>query len=451
MSLININKNSSLIKQNKGNIIHNEFINMYQSPSNLIDIMDELVNNDNIKATVIKGGRGSGKSTVAIHYVLNLMLTKKYENRKFVFGGWKKEDTKETQDKIKIEIKRLKKEIQSGFIINETKRTIEYIPNNTSITFIPLTDFISGGSKGNNLNRIKAFNNVALWVIDEAIFITKDQLNIMLRTARENYNALKKEYRGEKDLQIESSSKMLFLLNPSNPNGDPVVNYLKTRKDSKVYHVNIDDIPKKYQSKQLIDIKNQDLELVKSGLMQIETYNHIWLGQPEFDLHYQPFRNVKYIDFNIIKDKIINSKFISVLDVSAGGGDNTVLSYGVKILDEYYIIGWSSQLATNDMLWIQLMKEKQEIFKADKIVYEKNGVGGNLNLKKEGLPTISYHQTKNKELKISTCYPLVNKINLLIDSSKENKVWYNNIIDFNPSKSKNDDEVDVLSELIKRL
>ena len=50
------------------------------------------------------------------------------------------------------------------------------------------------GASGNNLNRIKAFNNVALWVIDEAIFITKDQLNIMLRTARENYNALKTRY-----------------------------------------------------------------------------------------------------------------------------------------------------------------------------------------------------------------------------------------------------------------
>jgi phage terminase large subunit-like protein len=45
----------------------------------------------------------------------------------------------------------------------------------------------------------------------------------------------------------------------------------------------------------------------------------------------------------------------------------------------------------------------------------------------------------------------VNKINLLIDGAKENKVWYNNITEFNPSKSKNDDEVDVLSELIKRM
>lgn len=76
------------ITENK--LVFDKYTNLYKTPKILIDMMEELTNSDILKALIIKGGRGSGKSTVAMHYTINLMLWGKYANRNFIFGGWKK-------------------------------------------------------------------------------------------------------------------------------------------------------------------------------------------------------------------------------------------------------------------------------------------------------------------------------------------------------------------------
>ena len=442
-----------LLNNQNNNLVFDKYTNLYRTPKILINMMEELTTSDILKALVIKGGRGSGKSTVAIHYTINLMLWKKYKHRNFIFGGWKKEDTKETFNKIELEIKRLKDSYRKNFEIKKTTKEITYKPNNTKILFIPLTDFMDGGTKINNLNRLKAFNNVALWVVDEAVFITKEQLNIMFRTSRENINALKDEYKGNEDITIESNSKMIFLLNPSKPNGDDVVNYFKDRRDGKINHINIDDLPVKYQSKELLNKQKQDYKLVEANKMNIEEYNHIWRGEPQYNLHYQPFSNIKTINYQLIKDKLAGTSLVAVLDIAGGGGDNTVLMYGCKIVNDYYVFGYSSNKATADDEFLNLIKIKQQQFNNPIIKYEKNGVGGSFwrIFKQEGIKTESYSQDKNKELKISSSFKQADNIYFIIDGSKECNLCLNNIVNFNPSKSKHDDEVDMLSELIKRL
>lgn len=441
----------NILKTNKK--VHDEYINMYNTPSILLKHMENLHNTESQKALVLKGGRGSGKSTVAIHYTINCMLYSYFQNRNFIFGGWKKEDTKETFNKIKLEIKRLRDDIKDGFVIDETKKQIIYKPNQTTIMFIPLTDFMDGKSKIENLNRLKAYNNACLWVIDEANFITEHQLDIMTRTGRENYNALKKDYKGEEELSISSNAKLLFMLNPSKPTGDFVVNYFKDRKDGKIVHINMDDLPIKYQSKELLKTRNEDARLLEDGRMSQETFNHIWFGEPQYDLHYQPFYNINQLSYKLFEDKIPNNIFKAVLDISAGGGDNSVLMFGIKVVEDYYIYGVASNLATVDPIFINLIKSKGNIFKHKEILYEKNGVGGNIFpiFNQNGIKTISYSQRKNKDLKISSIFGKVKNIHFIKDGSKESELCLKNIIGYNPSTSKTDDEVDVLSELINFL
>ena len=140
------------------------------------------------------------------------------------------------------------------------------------------------------------------------------------------------------------------------------------------------------------------------------------------------------------------------MDVSGGGGDNTVLGIGFKVLSDYYIMGWSSDKATVDDDFIKLIKNKQQEFSLDKILYEKNGASTIYKTFRDyGINGISYHQKENKELKISSIFDKKSNIIFILDAIKENKMCYNSIKEFNPSKSKNDDEVDVLSELIGRL
>lgn len=364
-----------------------------------------------------------------------------------------KEDTKETFNKLELEIRRLADIYKKNFEIKKTTKEITYLPNNTKILFIPLTDFMEGGTKINNLNRLKAFNNVALWVVDEAVFITKEQLNIMFRTSRENINALRDKYKGNEDITIASNSKMIFLLNPSKPNGDDVVNYFKDRKDGIIHHINMSDLPIKYQSKELLSKQKQDYKLVEDNKMSIEEYNHIWNGEPQYNIHYQPFSNVKTINYQLIKDKLIGTSLVAVLDIAGGGGDNTVLMYGCKVVDDYYVFGYSSNKATADDEFLNIIKNKQKQFNNPTILYEKNGVGSSFwkIFKHEGIKTLSYSQNKNKELKISSSFIKASNIYLVVDGSKECSLCLDNIKNFNPSKSKHDDEVDMLSELIKRL
>ena len=108
---------------NKG-IVYNNYTNMYKTPDILLNEMIELINSNKLKTLILKGGRGSGKSTVAIHHTINLLMWNKYKYRTFIFGGWKKEDTKETFNKIETEIKRFKQEIQDCFKINKTTNNI---------------------------------------------------------------------------------------------------------------------------------------------------------------------------------------------------------------------------------------------------------------------------------------------------------------------------------------
>ncbi len=437
---------------NKG-IVYDNYTNMYKTPDILLNEMIELINSNKLKTLILKGGRGSGKSTVAIHHTINLLMWDKYKYRTFIFGGWKKEDTKETFNKIETEIKRFKQEIQDCFKINKTTKEILYIPNQTTIIFLPLTDFISGDTKLSTLNRLKAYNNACLWVVDEANFITSAQLDILLRTGRENINALKEELRGLETIQIASDCKLIFLLNPSKPTGDDVVNYFKDRDDGKIIHINIDDLPIEFQSKELLKTKQLDMELVKQGKLEIENYNHTWLGQPQYNLHYQPFYDCLTVDFNLFKDKINNTIFKSIMDISAGGGDNSVLSYGIKVVNDFYIYGVSSSEATVDNKFLNLIKEKQSIFNNPEILYEKNGVGGNISriFNNEKIRTLSYGQRKNKDSKISSSFKYAKNLYLIKDNTKENNLFIQNIKAFNPSKSKHDDEVDCLSELFTRL
>ena len=429
-------------------LIFDEFTFMHDIPPIFKDLFNELIFNNNIKSLVIKGGRGSAKSTSAMQLIISLMLWKEYENRGFAFGGWKKEDTKETFNKIKLEIRRFKETIQEDFIINDSKKEITYKPNNTIIYFLPLTDFMEGGSKINNLNRLKSFNNIAFWVVDESVFITKNQLNIMVRTARENIDSVLNDFKNETDsINIFSNSKMIFLLNPSKPTGDDVVNYFINRNDGLVKHINILDLPKKYQSKELLKVMHSDKVAVDNGNMMIEEYNHIWLGQPQYDLHYNPFANINYVNYSLIKDKIENNKWVAYIDIAFGGGDNCVLMFGLKNLDEYLIIGYSFKESVTDR--ISFIKSKLEIFNNPVLYYESNNAKSMGKIFKDArIQSYSKHQKQNKEEKIARAFPFANKITFIKTSERENDICLNHLINYNPSSSKHDDEVDCLSEII---
>lgn len=427
--------------------VFNSYTNMYKTPELLEMELTELIFNPNKKVLVLKGGRGSGKSTASIHLCINLMLFKDYANRNIVFGGWKKEDTKETFNKLKIEVKRLKEDIRDSFLVNDTNKTIMYKPNNTTVNFIPLTDFIGGGTKIQNLNRLKALNNVALWVIDEAIFITKDQLDIMYRTSRENPNALLDKYKGDTLLDINSNSKMIFLLNPSKPNGDDVVNYFVNREDATIKHVNIMDLSEEYRSAELIAKMEEDKKQVELGNMMQEDYNHIWHGEPQYLLHYQPFRDIKFVNYALLKDKIAGSKWYAYMDVAYGGGDNCVLMLGIKIIDEYYIIGYSFKESVTDR--IEYIKNKLSIFGNPQVHYENNNAKTLYKVFKDaGITPYSKSQRKNKEEKVASVFNYASKITFLKVAEKENLDCFTNIINYNPTTSKHDDEVDALSEVL---
>jgi len=181
--------------------------------------------------------------------------------------------------------------------------------------------------------------------------------------------------------------------------------------------------------------------------MQVEEFNHIWLGQPQYDLHYNPFANINYVNYSLIKDKITNNKWFAYIDIAFGGGDNCVLMFGLKSLDEYLIIGYSFKESVTDR--ITFIKSKLELFEKPILYYESNNAKSMGKIFKDaGIASYSKHQKQNKEEKIARAFPFANKIHFIKTGERENDICLHHITTYNPSTSKHDDEVDCLSEVL---
>lgn len=205
-------------------------------PDKLIPLIDPDVFNK-YQYFIIKGGRGGGKSQAIARFVL--YLAEKYRMR-IVCG-------RETQNSISESVYSL-----CADLINEFQLNFEIQSSKITSRFTDSDIYFRGFREQGRFN-IQGLEGIDLVWIDEAQAITKQTLDVLIPTIR------------------KPNSKIIFSMNPHVFN-DSVIVMLKHRPDCLVLDINYFDNP--FCPAKLINEANECKKL------NIQDYNHIWLGDP---------------------------------------------------------------------------------------------------------------------------------------------------------------------------
>jgi hypothetical protein len=174
------------------------------------------------------------------------------------------------------------------------------------------------------LDKIKNFNNVSYIFGEEASGVNEEELRITLPTAR-----------------AKNGVKMFFAMNQILEK-DPILRYFESRTDTKIYHINIFDLPLEFQSKVILHEFEQDKIKLRLGNISEELFNHTWYGMPHPELQGRPFESKKVVNFTGFNYQFPVQCFI---DPSLKGVDYTAIAIGYydDINNHYYIGGYCIQ------------------------------------------------------------------------------------------------------------
>jgi phage terminase large subunit len=217
------------------------------------DKLKPLWEDNKTRVMIVSGGRSSGKSWGVIGYA----VTKSFEDKLFI------QVSREISNSLDVSAKKLVRETidRMGFTdyFSVTEDKIINKLTGSTIYFRGL----KGGSKQESETRLKSSEGIDILIIEEASSVSYDTILAINPTIRGTMG-------DKKDGQVR---RIIYILNPSDPAGDPVIQFYKKEQNVRTITINIEDNP--FAPQDQIDISEN---------MKIQDYPlwlHIYGGQPK--------------------------------------------------------------------------------------------------------------------------------------------------------------------------
>jgi len=184
------------------------------------------------------GGRGSAKSESIARALL-------YEGNK---SAKRILCCREYQNSIADSVHSLLKDIILECKFDDYDATEKYIKHKNG------TEFLFRGLKKESVSSIKSLNKISICWVEEAQYITRQSLNILIPTIR------------------EQNSKIIFTMNPENETDPVYTDYILGNKDD-VIKCNVNW----YDNPWFPDVLRKEMEWDRAN--DIDKYNHVWGGE----------------------------------------------------------------------------------------------------------------------------------------------------------------------------
>ena len=284
---------------------------------------------------LLEGGRGSAKSNTIARFIL--YLGEKY-NLRIVCG---REIQSSIEESVYALLCDLIREYNLDYEIMATK--INHRKSGTTIRF--------HGFREHGSVNIKGLEGVNILWVDESQSITKQTLDIVIPTIRDN------------------KSKVFWTMNRYLED-DPVYQEFHARKDCLTIHIDY------FENKHCPEKLKKEAEVCKAK--DLEDYEHIWLGKPLKTAKTSAFRNVDgIVDVNMPEIEPPNAMFHYSMGVDlAKSIDYTVIS--VICIETKKLAYWERMENENRASWNY---QKQKILAVSQkynnalVVTDSTGVG----------------------------------------------------------------------------
>ncbi|MGL1339059.1 phage terminase large subunit [Vibrio parahaemolyticus] len=328
-------------------------------------VFRKIFGNEAAKYIVLKGGRGSGKTFAIICYMLEQSFEEKYRDSLFLV-------LREIQTSIEDSVHSVVSDlIKQAGLEQYFKITHNKITNKLTNVEFAFTGLRSTGGKTafSQVNKIKGKHKVRMVFMDEAQDASQDSLDVLFPTVNRSGNvSFTPEYErllrlafGAEEVDI-TEARFLFAMN-SNFAEDPVITKVRAFGERTVIkHINIFDLPKRYQDPQLLEQAEKEKGEV--------TYAHVWLGEPSPKLSGYPFADTPVV---IADEGEEPPPCFAFLDPSYKGGDFTALTFIAQARG--YVFAWGYCFHQSWNAAIDQIAEKIHSFPVIDFYYEDNGVG----------------------------------------------------------------------------
>lgn len=377
----------------------------------------------------VSGGRSSTKTSQAGALITLMRVTDpKYANSKHVCARLFATNLETTTwDTVCLVME--SEGITDQFVLNKSKKEMLHKATGSKLTFTGLQ----------NPKLIKSLSNIATLWIDEAEGVSNDTLEIICPTVR-----------GDLSNPKAYNPKIIFTYNPLLPVDEVRAYCNKNKDDCDFAHVNIFDLPEKYQNE--IMLKEAEVDRKED----IEYFNWKWLGLPHPRLSAMPFANCDFTTEKLITNA---TPVFAFLDPSFKGLDTTALTIlqanpkgGVNVAGFVWQDSWHG---CGDKI-----VEKLAQYNVRKAFYENNALNeivyihfrDNYGIFIEGKPTYT-----NKANKISDAGYHAKILTFLTTSETDNKRYNEQIkkwnvkVTTNPKAGEHDDAPDSLASLLHLL
>ncbi|OPZ89003.1 MAG: Phage terminase large subunit [Firmicutes bacterium ADurb.Bin419] len=249
-------------------------------PSKMLPL---IVNFNDYRCFLCRGGRGGGKSHTIARFLLYLASLKKIR----ILCG------RETQTSMKDSVHQLLGDIIKKYRLDFTIKGNEIIHNDTGSVFL----FI--GLREQGIDNVKSLEGVDICWIEEAQSLTTKSIDYLVPTIR------------------KKNSKIILSGNPDTVD-DAWLAKFTGRKDTLVININLDDNP--FADEVL------KLEAQICRERSEEDYQHIWLGVPQSSFgdylyNFDYLRQAQDLEINRIDG--YNNRIMGV-DVAGAGEDSSV-------------------------------------------------------------------------------------------------------------------------------
>lgn len=293
-------------------------------------IYRKIFGDEAAKYIVLKGGRGSGKTFAIICYMLEQSFEEKYRDSLFLVL---REIQTSIEDSVHSVVSDLIKQagLEQYFKITHSK----IINKLTNVEFA-FTGLRSTGGKTSfsQVNKIKGKHKVRMVFMDEAQDASQDSLDVLFPTVNRSGNvSFTSEYErllrlafGAEEVDL-TEARFFFAMNP-NFAEDPVITKVRSFGDRAVIkHINIFDLPKRYQDTQLLEQAERERGEV--------TWPHVWLGEPSPKISGYPFAETPVVTAEEDEELL---QCVAFLDPSYKGDDFTALSFVSQTRG--YVFAW---------------------------------------------------------------------------------------------------------------
>ncbi|ALR91302.1 phage terminase large subunit [Vibrio alginolyticus] len=405
-------------------------------------IYRKIFGDEAAKYIVLKGGRGSGKTFAIICYMLEQSFEEKYRDSLFLI-------LREVQTSIEDSVHSVVSDlIKQAGLEQYFKITHSKITNKLTNVEFAFTGLRSTGGKTafSQVNKIKGKHKVRMVFMDEAQDASQDSLDVLFPTVNRSGNvSFTSEYErllrlafGAEEVDM-TEARFFFAMNP-NFAEDPVITKVRSFKERTVIkHINIFDLPKRYQDPQLLSQANDEKGEV--------TYAHVWLGEPSPKLSGYPFADTPVVE---AEEGETPPPCVAFLDPSYQGGDYSALTFIAEIRG--YVFAWGFCFHHSWNAAIDQITEKINMFPVIEFYYEDNGGVGTAPMDYfavRGIDAIPRTTRGDKHDRIFRVGAFLSMMRLRFVGNWSNQEWLTQCKKFNRD-AKHDDAPDSLTNAAVR-